>query len=154
MKPADDLHREHLAALVTGDLETATNLRKRFDPHGDQTARHLLRAAVAACLETRFGPGAGRGASPADHDTLTAYMAELRAAGQDGSTPPDYLDVEAAIRSLYGEQHLYDALSDTEASQALYALLADFTHRHPWLKTDTRYLYERSQQTVLYWACG
>jgi hypothetical protein len=153
MTPAE-LHREHLAALVTGDLEAAAKLRERFDRHGDQTARLLLRAAVAVCLETRFGPGAGCGAGPADHDTLTAYMSELRAAGHDSASPPDYLDVEAAIRSLYGEQHLFDALSDAEASQALYALLADFAYRHPWLKTDSRYLYERSQQIVLYWAGG
>jgi hypothetical protein len=149
-----DLHREHLAALITGDLETAANLRKRFEKHGGQSARDLLRGAVAACLETRFGPGAGRGASPADHDTLTAYMAELRTAGQHSSPPPDYLDIEAVIRSLYGEEHLLSALTNTEASQALYTLLADFTHRHPWLKTDARYLYERSQQTNLYWLCG
>jgi hypothetical protein len=85
-----DLQREHVVALLTGDLEAAARLRPRLGRDGQTSATEFLRAATAVCLEYRFGPGAGLGAGPVDYDELAAFMAEVRLAGRASEPPPDY----------------------------------------------------------------
>jgi hypothetical protein len=153
MKPYD-LQRQHLAALITGDLEASARLRERIGPRGDDTAADFLRAATAVSLEYRFGPGAGLGAGPIDYDELAEFMAELRRAGQGTEPPPNYLAVEAVVRSLYGEPHLIESLERQRRSQALYTALRHQVHRYPWLAANAEWVVERAKQTAVIWLLG
>ncbi|GAA1662768.1 hypothetical protein GCM10009830_05080 [Glycomyces endophyticus] len=148
------LHHDHLAALITGDLDRAARLRERFRAHDHGIAVDLLRAAAAVCLEHRFGPGAGLGAGPVDHDVLTDFMGEVRAAHRCTEPPPDYLAVEAVIRSLYGEPHLLEALDVHPRSQALYTVLCRQTSRHPWLAANPDRTIARARELAVVWLLG
>jgi hypothetical protein len=150
MKPYD-LQREHLAALLTGDLEGAARIRPRLGRDGETNAAEFLRAATAISLEYRFGPGAGLGAGPIDFDELAAFMAELRYAARTMEPPPDYLAVEAVVRSLYGEPHLIEPLELRQRSQALYTALQHQVRRHRWLATHAEWVAERAKQTWMIW---
>jgi hypothetical protein len=149
-----DLQRQHLAALITGDHESAANLRQRLGRNGADGAADLLRAATAISLEYRFGPGAGLGAGPIDFDELTEFLAELRRAGQGSEPPLDYLAIEAVVRALYGEPHLTEALEPQKKTQALYSALRHQVQRHPWLAANAEWVAERAKQTVLIWIVG
>ncbi|KPC67382.1 hypothetical protein ADL26_20870, partial [Thermoactinomyces vulgaris] len=92
-------------------------------PEAREVAVEYLRAATAVALEYRFGPGAGMGAGPVDHDELTAFMSEVRAAALGTEPPPDFLAVEAIVRALYGEPHLLEPLSSEQRSQASFTAL-------------------------------
>lgn len=153
MKPYD-LQRKHLSALLTGDLDAASRLRARLGRDGEASATEFLRAATAVSLEYRFGPGAGIGAGPVDYDELAAFMAELRFAGRTSEPPPDYLAVEAVVRSLYGEPHLIDPLEGRQRSRALYTALRHQTLRHPWLAANPEWVAERAKQTMMIWLLG
>ncbi|MQM28380.1 hypothetical protein [Glycomyces albidus] len=153
MKP-EELHHRHLSALVTGDLDAAASLRGRFSPGDHRTAVELLRAAVAVCLECRLGPGAGLGAGPVDHDALAALMDEIRRAGAGTEPPPDYLAIEAAVRSLYGEPHLLEPLSDQQRGPVLYALLSSQVARSPWLRANPDRVVERAKAVMTVWLLG
>jgi hypothetical protein len=153
MKP-DELHHRHLSALITGDLDTAASLRVRFGPRDHRTAVELLRAAVAVCLECRLGPGAGLGAGPVDHDALAVLMEEIRRAGAGAEPPPDYLAIEAAVRSLYGEPHLLEPLSDQQRGPALYALLSTQVGRYPWLRANPGHVVDRAKAVMTTWILG
>jgi hypothetical protein len=149
-----ELHREHLVALLTGDLEAAAQLRPRLGRDGQAPATEFLRAATAVCLEYRFGPGAGIGAGPIDYDELAAFIAELRHAGRAEEPPPDYLAVEAVVRSFYGEPHLIEPLERRQRSQALYTALQHQVRRHPWLAANAAWVAERARQTWTIWLIG
>lgn len=149
-----DLQRDHLAALLTGDLEAAARLRPRLGRDGEHTATEFLRAATAVSLEYRFGPGAGIGAGPIDFDELAAFMAEVRQAGRASEPPPDFLAVEAVVRSFYGEPHLIEPLELRQRSQALYTALQHQVHRHRWLATHAAWVVDRAKQTMLIWLLG
>ncbi|GAA2138895.1 hypothetical protein [Glycomyces algeriensis] len=149
-----DLHRRHLAALITGDHEAAANLRQRLGRNGDDAAADLLCAATAISLEYRFGPGAGLGAGPIDFDELTEFLTELRRAGHGTEPPLDYLAIEAVVRALYGEPHLTEPLEPQKKSQALYAALQHQVERHPWLAENADWVVERAKQTALIWLVG
>ncbi len=150
MKP-EALHREHLTALLKGDLEGAARLRKQFGPRDHVGSAEFLRAAVAVCVEFRFGPGAGLGAGPVDFERLAAFMTELRRAGRGVEPPPDYLAVEAVIRSLYGEPHLIEPLGEQQRSQAHFTALEFELRRHAWLKANPEHLVERARQRMTAW---
>ena len=150
----EELHRKHLAALITGDLGEAAKLNAFFNGHDRTNAVNLLRAACAVALEYRFGPGAGLGAGPVDYDELRVFMAELRRAGAGAELPPDYLAVEAAVRSLYGEPHLIEPLERRRRSQAFFTLLEHQTHRHQWLAANPWTVVDRAKQTMTIWIVG
>jgi hypothetical protein len=153
MRPYE-LQLEHLVALLTGDLDAAARVRPRLGRDGQSSATEFLRAATAVCLEYRFGPGAGLGAGPIDYDDLAAFMAEVRHAGRASEPPPDYLAVEAVIRSLYGEPHLIEPLERRQRSQALYTALQHQVRRHPWLAANAAWVAERAKQTWTIWLLG
>jgi hypothetical protein len=153
MKP-DDLHHRHLTALITGDLEGAAKLRTRFRAQDHEFAADILRAATAACLEYRFGPGAGLGAGPIDFDRLRAFMNELRDACRIAAPPPDYLAIESVVRALYGEPHLTEPLSEQRRSQALYSVLAYELGRHRWLRANSAHLVDRAKVRMTTWIIG
>ena len=151
MKP---LQRKHLTALIQGDLDAAATLRPQFGVHDRNGANELLRAATAVCLEYRFGPGAGLGGSPVDRDDLAAFMTEVREAGR-GSVPViDYLAIEAVVRSLYGEPHLFEPLDAQQRSQALYAALRHQVTRHQWIGANPDHTIERAKQLMTTWILG
>jgi hypothetical protein len=150
---SEELHRNHLAAFITGDLETAANLRQQFKPADHATAVEFLRAATAVTLEYRFGPGAGLCAR-LHHDELAAFMAELRQAGRASEPPPDYLAIEAVVRSLYGEAHLLEPLRHEQRHQALYTALAHQVHTYPWLAANPDTLIDRARLTAASWLLG
>lgn len=153
MKP-EALQREHLTALITATPAEAERIRRGFDPTSRRTAALYLRAAVATCLEFRFGPGAGLGAGPVCADELAAFMSELRRTGRDTEPPPDYLAIESAVRALYGEPHLAEPLSDSERSRAHYTLLRKQIDAHPWLATNHDHLLNRAKDTAIIWLTG
>ncbi len=153
MKP-DELHREHLTAVVGGALEAAARLRVGFAAKDHGIDAEHLRAAVAVCLEYRFGPGAGLGAGPIDFERLGAFMTEVRNAAQGLEPPPDFLAVEAAVRSLYGEPHLMEPLSDQRRGQALYTVLEHEIRRHSWLQANPGHLVERARRRMAVWILG
>jgi hypothetical protein len=153
MRP-HDLQRDHLVAIITGDLDRAARLRPRLGRDGRQSATDFLRAATAVCLEYRFGPGAGIGAGPIDYCELAAFMSEVRQAGRASDPPPDYLAVEAVVRSFYGEPHLIEPLEPRQHSQALYTALQHQVRRHPWLAARAEWVVERAKQTNLIWLLG
>ncbi|WP_030160440.1 hypothetical protein [Glycomyces sp. NRRL B-16210] len=142
----ETLQHSHLAALITGDLAEAEKLRELFHESDRAYAVELLRAATAVCLEYRFGPGAGSGAGPVDHDELTEFMAEVRAEGNGVGPPPNYLDIEAVIRSLYGEGHLLAPLDEDRRSQALWHALRHQVSRYRWIKTHPDQTIDRAKQ--------
>lgn len=150
MKP-EQLHRNHLTALISGDHEKAANLRGHFSRSDHDTAVQFLRAATAISLEYRFGPGAGLGAGPVDYDELAAFMAEARRMCEGTEPPPDFLAVEAVVRSLYGEPHLIEPLRRQQHSQALYLALTIQTRHHPWLAAHPDWVLDRAKQTSLIW---
>lgn len=149
-----ELQREHLTAVLTGDLEGAARLRARLGRDGETAATEFLRAATAVCLEYRFGPGAGLGAGPIDYDELAAFMAELRHAGRTAEPPPDFLAVEAVVRSLYGEPHLIEPLERRQRSQAIFTALQYQVHRHSWIAANAVWVAERAKQTWSIWLLG
>jgi hypothetical protein len=149
-----ELQRDHLVAILTGDLEGAARLRPRLGRDGEHAATELLRAATAVSLEYRFGPGAGIGASPIDFDELALFMAEVRHGGRASEPPPDYLAVEAVVRSFYGEPHLIEPLERRQRSQALFTALQHQVHRHPWLAAHAAWVAERAKQTMTIWLLG
>lgn len=150
----EELHRKHLTALIAGSPEDAAQVRERFRPLDHTTAAQYLRAAVAASLEYRFGPGAGLGAGPVDHDEFTAFMAELRHDGHAVEPPPDHLAIESAVRSLYGEPHLLEPLSEHQQTGAHYALLCKQTGDHPWLRANPGHLIDRAKAIMTTWILG
>jgi len=150
----EQLQRQHLQALAAADLERAARLRLALGVQGRSIALDYLRAAVAVCLEYRFGPGAGIGAGPVDYDDLRAFMTELREANHGIEPPPDYLGVEAVIRSLYGEPHLLEPLADRQRSQTLHLLLQHQIRRHPWLGINSDAVIERAKQVMTTWILG
>lgn len=150
MKPAD-LQRKHLTALITGDLAEAAELRKQFRADSHTFALDFMRAAAAVCLEYRFGPGAGIGASPVDFDELAAFMAEIRSVGAGTEPKPDYLAIEAVVRSLYGEQHLYEALDSHQRSQAIYTALHHQIQRYKWIRAEPVHTIERARWLTILW---
>lgn len=150
----EELHRKHLTALIAGSLEEAEKVRERFKPLDRKTAVRHLRAAVAASLEFRFGPGAGLGARPVDHDEFTAFMAELRRDG-DGIEPPlDHLAIESAVRSLYGEPHLLEPLGERRQNSAHYAVLRKQVDDYPWLRANPGHLIDRAKAIMTAWILG
>lgn len=153
MKPAL-LHRDHLRALAAADLDAASKIRVQLGLQGRRIAVDYLRAAVAVCLESSFGPGAGLGAGPIDYEDLAAFMAEVRAANRAEEPPPDHLAVEAVIRSLYGEPHLIEPLSDSQRSRALYLVLRHQLSRYPWLGANFDAVIERARQVMTAWVLG
>lgn len=153
MKPYD-VQRDHLVALLTGDLDRAASLRPLLDRDGRDSATEFMRAAAAVCLEYRFGPGAGIGAGPIDYEELAAFMAEVRQAGRAAEPPPDYLAVEAVVRSFYGEPHLVEPLERRQRTQALYTALQHQVRRHPWLAAHAEWVVERARQTNMIWLLG
>lgn len=149
---AGALQREHLAALLAGDLDRAAKLREHLvKPEAREVAVEYLRAATAVCLEYRFGPGAGLGAGPVDHDELTAFMGELRAAGRGSEPPPDYLAVEAVVRALYGEPHLLEALSSEQRSQASFTALCHQLARYKWIGRHPETTIDRAKYLAMLW---
>jgi hypothetical protein len=150
VKP-EEYHRAHLAALIQGDPDAAAKHRQWFGPHDHDTAIDLLRAAAAVCLEPRFGPGAGLGAGPVDYDELPVFMAEIRHAGLGAEPPPDFLAVEAAVRSLYGEPHLLEPLTPQAKSTALYTIVQHQTRAHRWLATHTDTVIDRAKAIMTTW---
>jgi hypothetical protein len=153
MKP-EELHRKHLAALIAGSPEDAEKIRQWFKPLDHKTAARYLRAAVAASLEYRFGPGAGLGAGPVDHDEFTAFMTEMRRAGQGTEPPLDHLAIESAVRSLYGESHLLEPLGEHQRTSAHHALLRKQIDAHPWLAANPGHLIDRAKAIMTTWILG
>jgi len=153
MKP-EDLHRDHVSALVAGDLETAATIRRQFSANDRSFAVDYLRGTTAICLEYRFGPGAGLGAGPVDHDELASFMTEVRETTRGAEPPPDYLAIEAVVRSLYGEPHLLEPLTDHQRSQALYSVLLLQTRRFPWLATNLDHTFGRAKLLITTWILG
>jgi hypothetical protein len=153
VKPAE-YHRAHLVALIHGDLGAAGKHRLWFGPHDHNTAVELLRAAAAVCLEPRFGPGAGLGAGPVDFDELPVFMAEVRRSGLGSEPPPDFLAVEAAVRSLYGEPHLLEPLTPQAKSAALFAIVQHQTRAHRWFATNADRLIDRAKALGTIWLLG
>jgi hypothetical protein len=153
MKP-EELQRKHLAALIAGSPEEAAKVRQWFGPPDRTTAGQYLRAAVAVCLEYRFGPGAGLGAGPVDHDALTAFMAETRGSGHGTEPPPDHLAIESAVRSLYGEPHLLEPLGEHQRASAHYAVLRKQVEAHPWLGDNPGRLIDRAKAIMTTWILG
>lgn len=150
----DALHRTHLTALVTGEVDTAAKLRQQFQANDHGIAAELLQTAVAIVLEYRFGPGAGLGAGPIDYDRLGDFMAELRQAGRGTVPPRDHLAAEAAVRALYGEPHLTEPLGEQRRSQALYTVLAHELTRYPWLKANPEHLVHYARKRMTAWILG
>ncbi|MFC3493187.1 hypothetical protein [Glycomyces rhizosphaerae] len=150
----DALHRTHLTALVTGEVETAAKLRQQFQTKDHGIAAEHLRAATAVTLEYRFGPGAGLGAGPIDYTRLAAFMTELRQAGRGVVPPHDHLAVEAITRALYGEPHLTEPLSDQRRSQAHYTALAYELRRYAWLKANPEHLVYFARKRMTTWTLG
>lgn len=148
------LHRTHLTALVTGEVETAEKLRRQFQARDHGIAAEHLRAATAVTLEYRFGPGAGLGAGPIDYERLGAFMTELRRGGRGTVPPPDHLAVEAVTRALYGEPHLTDPLSEQRRNQALHTALAYELGRYAWLKTNPEHLVYYARKRMTTWILG
>ncbi|WP_205325854.1 hypothetical protein [Glycomyces sp. YM15] len=148
------LHRTHLTALVTGEVDTAARLRHQFQAKDHGIAAEHLRAAVAVVLEYRFGPGAGLGAGLIDYNRLGEFMTELRQAGRGTVPPPDHLAVEAVTRALYGEPHLAEPLSEQRRSQAHYSALAHELARHPWLKANPEHLVHYARKRMTTWILG
>jgi hypothetical protein len=153
VKP-DEYHRAHLAALIQGDASEAAKLRQWFGPHDHDTAIDLLRASAAVCLEPRFGPGAGLGAGPVDYDELPVFMAEVRRTSLGTEPPPDFLAVEAAVRSLYGEPHLLEPLAPQAKSTAHYTILQHQARAHRWLATHTDTVIDRAKAMMTAWIIG
>lgn len=153
MKP-EELHRDHISALVAGDLEAAAAIHRQFSASDRSFAVDYLRGTTAVCLEYRFGPGAGLGAGPVDQDELAAFMTEVRETTRGAEPPPDYLAVEAVVRSLYGEPHLLDPLTDHQRSQALYSVLLLQTMRFPWLADNLHHTFDRAKHLMTTWLLG
>jgi hypothetical protein len=151
---SEEYHRAHLAALIQGDPATAAKYRQWFKPYDHSTAIELMRATAAVCLEPRFGPGAGLGAGPVDFDELPVFMAEIRRAGLGLEPPPDFLAVEAAVRSLYGEPHLLEPLTPQAKSAALYTIVQHQTRAHNWLKANTGTVIDRAKAVMTTWLLG
>lgn len=145
------LQRNHMIALIRGDLAGAAGFRKRFGPGEGETAEAFLRATVAVCLEPRFGPGAGLGAGPIDFDALAAFMRQIRAAGLDRSPAPDFLAVEAVVRALYGEPHLTEPLTSQAKSAAMYMVLRHQVRAHRWLGSHADTVVDRARAVVETW---
>ncbi|WP_030144377.1 hypothetical protein [Glycomyces sp. NRRL B-16210] len=143
--------RDHIKALIAGDLALAAKARTRFGSHEHESALQHLRATVAVCLEYRFGPGAGLGAGRVDRDALGAFMVEVRKSSRTVEPPVDFLAVEGIIRSLYGEPHLLDPLSSAKRSAALYALLRHQVRAHPWIAGNADTMIDRAQQVMKAW---
>jgi hypothetical protein len=150
----DALHRTHLTALVTGELDTAAKLRQQFHAKDHGIAAEHLRAAVAVVLEYRFGPGAGLGAGPIDYGRLGAFMTELRQAGREIVPPPDHLAVEAVTRALYGEPHLAEPLSEQRRSRAHYSAMAYELGRHDWLRANPEHVVYYARKRMTTWILG
>jgi hypothetical protein len=153
MKP-EEYHRAHLAALIQGDPAAAAKHRQWFGPRDHDTAIEFLRAAAAVCLEARFGPGAGLGAGPVDYDELPVFMAEIRRAGLGAEPPPDFLAVEAAVRSLYGEPHLLEPLAPQEQSAAFYTIVQHQVRAHRWLASRADTVVDRAKAVMTTWLLG
>jgi hypothetical protein len=153
MKP-EELHRDHIGALVAGNLEAAASIRRQFSASDRTFAVEYLRSTTAICLEYRFGPGAGLGAGPVDHDELAAFMTEVRETTRGTEPPPDYLAIEAVVRSLYGEPHLLEPLTDHQRSQALYSVLLLQTNRFPWLAANLHHAFDRAKHLMTTWLLG
>lgn len=75
-------------------------------------------------------------------------------AGRASEPPPDYLAVEAVVRSLYGEPHLIEPFERRQRTQAMYIALQHQVHRHPWLATHAAWVVERAKQTNVIWLLG
>lgn len=150
----EELHRKHLTALIAGSPEEAEKVRQWFKPLDHKTAARYLRAAVAASLEYRFGPGAGLGAGPVDHDEFTAFMAETRHDGQGIEPPLDHLAIESAVRSLYCEPHLIEPLSEHQQTSAHYAVLRKQIDAHPWLRANPGHVIDRAKGIMTTWNLG
>jgi hypothetical protein len=153
VKP-DEYHHAHLAALIQGDPCAAARHPQWFGPHDHKTAIELLRATAAVCLEPRFGPGAGLGAGPVDYDELPVFMAEIRRAGLGAEPPPDFLAVEAVVRSLYGEPHLLEPLTPQAKSAALYTIVQHQARAHQWLTANTDTVIDRAKTVMTTWLIG
>ena len=150
----DALHRTHLTALITGELECAAMLRQQFQAKDHAIAAEHLRAATAVTLEYRFGPGAGLGAGPIDYNRLAAFMTELRQAGRGTVPPPDHLAVEAVTRALYGEPHLAEPLSEQRQSRAHCSAINYELGRHAWLKANPEHLVYYAKKRMTTWILG
>ncbi|WP_030161064.1 hypothetical protein [Glycomyces sp. NRRL B-16210] len=153
MKP-EELHRKHLTALIAGTPADAERIRQWFQPVDHKTAAEYLRAAVAVCLEYRFGPGAGLGAGPVDPDEFAAFMAEVRQSGHGTEPPLDHLAIESAVRALYGEGHLLEPLGEHERTSAHYALLRKQINAYPWLEDNPDHLIDHARATMTTWILG
>jgi hypothetical protein len=153
VKP-EQIHRGHVTAMIQGDLGSAAKLRQRFGPRDHDIAVEYLRAAAAVCIEPRFGPGAGLGAGPVDYEALPSFMAEVRRAGLGSEPPPDFLALEAAVRSLYGEVHLLEPLAPQARSAALYTLVRHQVRAHPWLAANPDTVVDRAKQVMTAWLLG
>ncbi|WP_205326714.1 hypothetical protein [Glycomyces sp. YM15] len=137
-----------------GEVDTAAKLRQQFTARDHGIAAEHLRAAVAVVLEYRFGPGAGLGAGPIDYGRLGDFMSELRQAGRGAVPPPDHLGVEAVARSLYGEPHLSEPLSEQRCNQAHYTALAHELRHHGWLRANPEHLVHYARKRMTTWILG
>ncbi|THV30213.1 hypothetical protein [Glycomyces paridis] len=153
MKP-EELHRRHLAALITGDAAETERVRRWFKPLDHATAAMYLRAAVAASLEYRFGPGAGLGAGPIDYDELAAFTAEIRRSSDTAEPPPDHLAIESVVRALYGEPHLLEPLAEHQRAATHHVLLRKQIEARPWLGANPGHLIDRAKTTMTAWVLG
>jgi hypothetical protein len=111
----------------------------------------FLRAVTAVCLECRFGSGAGLGAGPIDFDELAAFTAEMRRSCRGAEPPPDFLAIEAAVRSLYGEPHLAEPLEGPRFSQALRNALGHEVRRNRWISAHPGQVVDRAELTMTGW---
>ncbi|WP_100445862.1 hypothetical protein [Glycomyces xiaoerkulensis] len=130
MTPAE-LHRAAITALAFGDEARHRRLTQRFDRHDPESAFDHLEAVATVCLVDRFcGPG------PVDHRVLAAFLDELRATATGTAPPPNFLEVEGAIRSVLGEPHLSSEIPPGRRTEALVIVLRYLTDTTAAIRGD------------------
>jgi hypothetical protein len=81
-------------------------------------------------------------------------MAEMRRDRYGIEPPRDYLAIESAVRSLYGEPHLFEPLGEHQQTSAHYAVLRKQIDAHPWLAANPGHLIDRAKAIMTTWILG
>lgn len=140
-----ELHRSLTRAAAFGDEETEHALRQGLRPSEHRIAEEHLRAAATVCLAHRFGEAAPE-RCPLDDFELGRFMAELRAAGPALRPPPNLLEVEAVVRSRYGEPHLLEEIGARQRREAEAFVLRYLTDSIPEIRDRFDAVLDRSRE--------
>lgn len=140
----NELFREHIKALAWGEGARSAELWQQIRSE-DRTAHFAYTTAVfAGAVLQHFGETLG-------HEELQSFMNSIRHDFRKADPPLKFMNIEGAIRAIYGDDHFLDEMTAEEQMTAMTAVIRKIIDQTPLIKDNIEAFLDEADNLARQW---